>query len=451
MNDELSEALRGTLKTAARNAPVPSPDLLGRVEKRHRSRRRARTGMAMAAVLAVIGGSGTVASVLGSGGQDPTRPAAQGPTRPAAQGKPGPLKPTTPAEPVPVERLWPQAVRTVPDTLPNGRSYRPIELLDDSTLLVNTESSFEKADQVLTYDLTTRRTAAVARVPVPADARIFPSDFTVGEGRVAWWIRRHSGGRIIVEIWAAPLTGGTAYRVATVDLGSGKNAGGDVRRLTLGGGKVYWSMEESGRSPSGVYEAPLTGGAARQVPGTAGYDVLAWPWIGAPRPTGFGRERTGDVYHRVLRDLRSGRTRTASLTKIPGTWTCGITWCLGVKSLPRQWSAADGPMPEPRTYLQRRDGTKGVEVRNVSFDFVEAGFLLNDRFLPFMQSAGHRSTGAAGRRALYDLETGRVADLGVHRTGGGYSAIGPADDPLRRLLTVSGKDSFTLVDLAKVS
>ncbi|WP_286989067.1 hypothetical protein [Thermomonospora sp. CIF 1] len=437
MTDELTEALRATLQAAAQDAPAPQPDLLQRVERRHRSRRRGRAGLAAVAALAVIGGSGAVVSAVGS--KD-----APDPAQPAMRATPGPLTPAAPPEPVPLERLWPQAVRTVPDRLPGGRRYRPITLLDDTRLLVATESGFEKTDQLLTYDLDARRVTGAIRVPVPSDAVVFPSDFSVGGGHVAWWIKRRTAGRGVIEIWAAPLGGGEGRRVAAMDRGRGQE---DVRLLTIGGGKIYWSMGEWGGSPEGVYEVPLSGGPAGKVPGSAGFQVLAWPWIGAPGPSEFGEGKAGDRYHGTLRDLRTGRTQTAALARIPGPWNCGITWCVGYRTPPQKRT---GPELESPVYLQRRDGTQGRVLRGVTPFPPEPGLLAYDRFLAYTLES-RKDGRPAPKIALYDVQTGKVGAMELPTAkDGSYSVPGPVKEPYDRLFTIDRKDSYVLVDLAKI-
>ncbi|MFF5264657.1 hypothetical protein ACFY4C_37515 [Actinomadura viridis] len=428
------QLLREALERIADQAQ-PVPGLAEQAMRRATRRRAARLTAIAAAAVVVVGGSGAAVSVLGFAGA---------PARPAAQGKPGPLKPIAPGKPVAVEKLWPQAVRTVPGELPDGRPYSPVDQLDDNRLLVRTESGFERTDQLLTYDLTTRQVARVTRVPVPAGSTMFASDFEVGDGHVAWWNSFRRGGRSIIEIWAAPLSGGDARRIAALD---GKS---DVHRLIIGDGKVFWSLEDRNSTSTGVYEAALSGGAARQIPGTTGFQVLAWPWIGGPGDDwpSTGEGKPGETFHRTLRDLRNGRTTQARLAAIQGPWDCGITWCLGHKTLPKQWSGGNSPVPE--TYLQRRDGTGGRAFRDLEGrpgGSRQGGLLLNDRFLPYTVE---ESSKAVSWR-LYDTQTGEVGQVSVQRgKHGGYSAIGPRRDPVERTLWIPRENGYMLIDLTKI-
>ncbi|MFF5261836.1 hypothetical protein ACFY4C_23100 [Actinomadura viridis] len=428
------QLLREALERIADQAQ-PVPGLAEQAMRRATRRRAARLTAIAAAAVVVVGGSGAAVSALGSDGD---------PARPAAQGKPGPLKATAPGKPVPVEKLWPQAVRTVPGELPDGRPYSPVDQLDDNRLLVRTESGFERTDQLLTYDLTTRQVARVTRVPVPAGSTMFASDFEVGDGHVAWWNSFRRGGRDTIEIWAAPLSGGDARRVAALDMEGG------VRRLIIGDGKVFWSLDGRNGASTGVYEASLSGGAARQIPGTTGFQVLAWPWIGGPGDVrhGNGESRPGEVFHRTLRDLRNGRTTQARLAKIQGPWNCGITWCLGHKTLPKQWSGENRPVAE--TYLQRRDGTGGRAFRDLEGwpgGVRQEGFLLNDRFLP----STFRESGQVVSWRFYDTQTGEVGQVTAQRGRGGYPVIGPRPNPAERILWIPREKGYMLIDLAKIS
>ncbi|REE96186.1 hypothetical protein [Thermomonospora umbrina] len=449
MTDELTDLLRETLRGAAGDAPAPEHDLLDRVERRHRARRRRRTGAAAAAMAVVLCGSGVIATTLGPGSEAPS------PT--AAAATPGPLTKAVLGDPVPAEELWPDAVRTTSNKLPDGRRFHPITLLNDTTLLVSTEAGFEVTDELLAYDLETRSSTLITKVPVPAESVIYASDFTVGDGHVAWWFQHGEGADAVIEIATAPLAGGGALRKVTVPAGEDE---GGVSRLAVGGGRVYWTLDARGGPQDGVYSAPLAGGAATVVPGTAGHEILTWPWTGTPvrnerteRGTGVVEFRSGEgrpatIQYRTLRNLGDGTTRRAVLAKPQASWTCGITWCLGESA---DVETADDDEStryvNAESYAQRRDGTGGRVLPGFAGPQMMGDLPAYDRFLPILAAAeGRDSEGPA----LLDLNTGRIADLGIRPAKDGSLSFQTVEDPGDRLYVATKQDSYVLVDLAKV-
>ncbi len=143
-------------------------------------------------------------------------------------------------------------------------------MLDGDTLLASSTSSFEKTDQLWAYDLKAGRATALTDVVVPKDSTTFASDFTVGGGWVVWWLAHGNGSTRTVDIWGAPVQGGPARKITGMD-----DAG--LSALLIDGGDVVWAMK------TGVYKAPLTGGAPQKLPGTEGFQIVSWPWIGSPR------------------------------------------------------------------------------------------------------------------------------------------------------------------------
>jgi hypothetical protein len=154
MTEELETALRRTLKDAAERAPKAPPGigLEPRGPRQHRG--YARMALTAAAVAVAIGGATVGGRTLLSGTQSSgdakavRHPAAASPTLHR------PKKTKVP----PMEKVWPKAIHKVPRTLPNGRAFHPRAIIDDHTLLVSTESSFEKTDALYAYDLRNRGT-----------------------------------------------------------------------------------------------------------------------------------------------------------------------------------------------------------------------------------------------------------------------------------------------------
>jgi hypothetical protein len=417
MND-LEDRLRRTLRTAAEQAPPSPVDLTWRVATRRRNRRAQIFTVAVAAI--------TVAAAVAA---------------PAIFLDPPPVTPAvtdaTPAnspDSLDVEfapslkKVWPAAVREIPTKLPNGRKFQPLFFLGDGTMLVSTESSFEKADMLASYDLATGETKDLVRVITPANAELFAHEFTTGSGLIAWATARSAGDRVIAEIWTAPVTGGEATVLGSIDDQS-KGEGGPVRGLTVVGDAVYWSTGGSG----GVWRLPLTGGVPpAAVPGTEGYQMFDYPWVGKPD------EYRRNTYTELL-NVQTGETRTAVVDD-EESWVCGLTRCVG--DLPGE---PDGARPPRLAATRLRDGSA-----QRTFPPLNAGahtLIAMDRFTLLMMSDPVQGTVGM---ALVDLVSGEMADLGLRPgTGGGFSYHGfqRADSDM---YAYELKDKLIVVDLKAI-
>lgn len=212
MND-LEETLRSTFSHAAGHAPRPPGALAELVETRYRRRGRRNQALLAAGAVVVIAGGATFALT----GEDRTGPSPANPqatvsaevtasaeVTPAepATGEPEPIQAVR-GTPEPIDKVWPQAVHRLPAKLATGGTFRPAAFIDDRTILVTTWASFEKTNVLYAYDLETREARKVADVQTPADTVLFASDFTIGDGRVAWWTATKKA----VFLWSVPLSG----------------------------------------------------------------------------------------------------------------------------------------------------------------------------------------------------------------------------------------------------
>ncbi|WP_433468843.1 hypothetical protein [Spirillospora sp. CA-128828] len=408
MTDDLGRALRGTLGTAAREAPEVSPNLLADVEAGHRRRRRRRMSAAALAVALIVGGAG-VAGVVRSAGKPPDA---------ARTGKLKPVSPTELGPPIKVRTRWPDAVRNLPDMRADGRALNPITLLDGNTVLGATASTTEVTDKLWAYDLRTRTAKLITDVVVPRGWSQDAADFTVGHGEIVWWLAARTAGGERNEIWSAPVTGGPARRITSV-------VGSPPVSLLIDGGNVVWYMDK------GVYQAPLSGGPAEKLPGTDGYSIISWPWI-APSPSS---EKSG-VQYKVARNVRTGEQRVATVAPIKGVWSCLVTWCVGRPPIDQ------GDDQDTSTPVQRRNGKDG---RLLPRSVEEATFLLQDRFL-FYKPPGLRTK----NYVLYDLETEALLDTGIPAAGGQESMPVPRGDARDQRILVTTKDGPMLLDLSEI-
>lgn len=438
----LEAELRKTFDAAATRAPAPPPDLLDRVatgQRGLRRRRRAQTALAVIATVTVAAGSTLVAQGLSKGeGASPGGVAAGPGTTDVRK-----FRKVDVAYAKPIEEVWPEAVHRIPDRLPNGERFRPEAFVGADGLLVSTESGADKANRVSVYNLTTKAVTTGPKVVTPdkvkrSPDRTYASDFTVGDGRVAWWMGYSQNGKGFIEIWSAPLDDrGTAKPIVQMEAPT-QDDGGGVDSLAIVGGKVIWSIGDGG-----VYEAPVDGGRETPVPDTEDYHLMMWPWIGTPGTPGALPSDDEDAHaFETIRDLRTGEERKARLA--PGlTWTCSVTWCRG---FPQDRDAVLGGIP-----VQRRDGSDGRLVLGDMMSPHGAGY---DRFL--LVSPAGNSSPLAGRsrprQILFDLETGRNADIGIATSNPDDSfQVADIGDPYASLLVVpSEKGEYVLVNLAAI-
>jgi len=396
MSEELEIALRRTLKDAAERAPKAPPGI--GLERRGRKAPRgyARMALVAAAVAVAIGGATLGGRTLLSG----PHPAGRHPS--ATASKLHRLKSVAP----PIEKVWPGVAHRVPDTLPNGHAFNPEAFIDSGRVLVSTESGFEKADALYSYDLRTHATRLVTRVITPPKTTLFATGFITGDGYVGWWLAGGYG----TEIWAAPLSGGQAHLVSRVSTRP-------PSRMTISGGKAIWSVDGTG----GVYQAPISGGTAQEVPGSRSMHILEWPWIGSP-PGAFASNAKVVAFAQVKNAL-TGETRPARLTD-KGIWNCGLTWCVGVSGFVTEAQRRDG---SGRRAIPDANPTSGIPP-------------ILDRFVITYP--------AKGTTAVYDLRTGRMGDLGIKQRKNHLTKV--TLDPANRLYTALTAGGYVIVDLGAI-
>ncbi|GGO83237.1 TolB family protein [Nonomuraea cavernae] len=406
MND-LEETLRRTLGHAAGQAP-PAPDRLAEAVEAGYRRRRHRGQALLAAGAVVLLAGGAAIALRGETLQ--TLPATVPTETPSAVS-------TTP--PPPIEQVWPQAVRTLPVKLPGGRTIREIRRIDDHTLLVTTWSRFERTNAVYAYDLDTRKLRKIADVPTPRGTVLYASGFEVGGGRVLWWTALEGGKG---QIWSAPLAGGQAEIVVTHPVDDG---GFDA--LEVAGDRIVFSVRAGG-----VFTAPLGGGPAEPVEGGTGMHLLAWPWIG---PSG-GYGPTDEPRFGSIRNVETGETDTAVTQVDEKHIVCGLTFCVGAK-------------PTGPSFHRLRDGSGEQKLPGGMHPLALPGRFHTASVL----GEGPRRQGlGVGRQVLgavlYDMTTGKSADLGVRPEDDGLRMSYP--DNRRPLLVYTVGDQLRVIDLTRI-
>ncbi|MEV4220500.1 hypothetical protein [Nonomuraea sp. NPDC049725] len=393
---ELAQVIGG----AARRAPRAPGGYAAQVLTRSR-RRRARTQAILAAVAVVVVAGGGGIGLREALGADP--PVAAGPAREATP-SPAMTLPAMPAVPDPVAQVWPEAVHTIPAKLPDGRRGRPLTLLDEHTVLLETWESFEKADAVHTYDLRTGRTRKVTDIRTPKG--VFASGFAVGEGKLVW----QTIDKMRTSFWSVPLSGGKPTAVKTDTPVEGR---GD--KLVVTGGKIAFSLHEGG-----VFTLPLEGGAVTPVEGAGRHHILKWPWVGTP---GAYTPDNEPSFERIL-NVETGQTSQALVRPGEEDIRCGVTACVG-----------RGPGRKPFYRLRDGSGERALPDSTPG--------LAHDRFMTAQVRPGVQ--------ALLDLTTGRSGDLGVRPDAEGRQvSVQPGLDPYDRLIAYELKNEYVLIDLARI-
>ncbi|MBO3750524.1 hypothetical protein J5X84_30990 [Streptosporangiaceae bacterium NEAU-GS5] len=367
-DDDLGRTLTRVLRTAAAFAPpgvvaVPS-------RSRRRMARAARLALAAAALAFVV--TGVVMAVRM--------------VTPTSYGPADRVEPVRPARPV--EQVWPQAVRPLPPQLPWGGSYQLVLVLDRKSVLAETPNG------LLQVNTTTGATRKIA----PHNASAY--GFTTGEGWLAW-------------IDEAKVQGEPAYRVHVVKLDGGhervlfslaQTKGGDqIGRMAISGGDLIWSSVKG----AGLSRTALPGPKAPlRVPGTAGFYLLAWPWL-TDTPSDVATHPSGVAYV-----LRAGTLRNAVTGEVkspPARATgCSVSWCL--------WSQGS------RTLAATRDGVTRWSIRGMA----NTEEIILDRFV--WTDGIDLATATPGvfkvtRPQLVDLATGITA--AVTTDTGGYQTFVP--------------------------
>ncbi|MER6173081.1 hypothetical protein [Streptosporangium sp. NPDC001681] len=414
---DIEEKLTRVLATAADQVPRRTPYELSEVVGARYRRRRARPAALLAAVAVLVVAGGAGAAVRALGARAVPEPAVN------ATGTPGPTpRPEPePAEKLPprIERVWPRALHKIPAKLPDGREYHPQLLLDDRTLLVMTGVSDGTRQFLWTYDLASGRPTRIAEIPPTRGSAIFADGVAAGGGNIVWWASyKKPGGQRVARIWTVPTGGGRPRQVTDVQLENVMKQG-HIRALAVVGSDVVFSRESGG-----VYRVPLRGGEPRAVPGTEGRHLLQWPWVG--RHTKH-TDPSKLVAFSELFNVETRKRRDAVVRPGESFVRCGVNLCSG--TMP-----PEGELP--RRFVRDRDGSRERALpRNVQLGD-DPGL---ERFFKLINQKGV---------ALYDMVTGRSADLGIRPAKDGSTEI--PDGGLDRLMTYRIGDRMHVVDLAAI-
>ncbi|WP_329424628.1 hypothetical protein OG339_29960 [Streptosporangium sp. NBC_01495] len=394
---DIEERLSRTLGNVAERAPRLNASAAERLETGYRRRRnRFQALLAAAAVTVVTGG---VAVGLRGVGDEIALPAAGPSDVPSA---------VIGVTAEPVGKVWPQAVWKMPVKDPEGRELRPVALTDDGKLLVKAWREVERPEVLYLYDLAGGDLRKIADVPRPK--RGGAAHFGVGEGLVAWWTATKTS----VHLWAVPLTGGEARRVAEHKIGDDM-----VDNLAVAKGAIVFSVGKGG-----VFSVPVNGGRVTPVERGTGLNLLSWPWAGSPGA--WSPPDKAPFTHLV--NLETGQTSDAAPAS-QGTQllACGVQSCL------------ETTPGGARAFTRQRDGAQQQEV--------PTGFQIPEppgqsRF--YVRLIGSDAPGLG----LYDLKTDTLADLGIREEASQGEV--PVADRAGRMMTYQIKSGRYVIDLSKI-
>lgn len=338
MNDRDEEALVRTLTRAARSAPEPVEDLVVTIGRQRRRRRRARVQsvLAVAGVIAVVGGMAVARDTLFSRGGEGVSMTQAAPSPREAGGESGAAPrngagetgaggETPGIEVRPAAEVWPMAVSTIPTRSADGHRYRPVTGLSATELLLSAESSFERAGRLEVYDTVRRSGTVLTTMPVTGVKGYFVQNFEVGSDYIAWWGETPNNSDEWADFWVVPRSGGVAKRVGEVTGDMSK-----VTRIAVSSDSLLWSV-----SGGGIYRMPVGGGRPERLQNTDGLHLLAWPLavdVGGREDNSGTRNQTRTV------NLETGQITEVSVPEggaTSGAAPSGVSGCRGT----RRWSS----------------------------------------------------------------------------------------------------------------
>jgi len=368
-NEQVRAAVRSHLATL----PVPPGNLAGIVARAERGARPPRrpgwvVQAVAAAVAVVVCGTVTAVTVSRTEVHQELAPAFSPDRIPDFARLPGPAA------------VWPDAVRELPEKLPDGSSYQVVDTTEGDEVLV---VSGGRETGPLLLNPATQAVREVSTTAV-SDGLAAPrvSTALVAGDRVVWFVSGRRQGGAVREAWTAPLAGGDATRLTA----SLPQSAVDGRVGVLAGDVVIWeqSLPGGGQDDIVVKQLSLRDGRVSDVPGSRGYWLSTIPgWITSQYGgTPFGEpERTG-----TLIELATGRRATWTANdEMEMTILCGPEWCSG-------WNVADDAA------IQRIDGSGYVDLgmRGSLDPSIEGRLMIGslDRF-----------------SVVWDLGTGRAASI----------------------------------------
>ncbi|EXG81240.1 hypothetical protein [Cryptosporangium arvum] len=309
MAETVEAALARSLDRAAEAAPEPAPDLAAALTRRYhqrtsrRSSGRSRLIVVAAAFAVVVVLATAITAVRTIRDQHPPTTVADA----RALAFLGPAAPVVERADYPdgaaIDQVWPTAWGEVSGTPPIARF-----LPGGRVLTAGPESP------IVSLDATTGAKRAIS----PAGQSYFAIGEPANAGAEKWivWAVLAAGGR--AEIWRAPVDGGAAARVTTLEPIT--NVRPTELRLTVVDDVVLIDPYPgvTGRGNVGVLWVPLDGSSAPAlIPGSHDYRYLQWPWFGS----------TAVMNNSTIWNAVTGERLTTPLNW--ESMSCSRSWCVG--------------------------------------------------------------------------------------------------------------------------
>jgi len=421
MTTPLERSLATTLEAEVLNATPPEQEFYSAVHRRTRQRRSRRralvAGSACALALAVGGAAVAVANVRDVDELD---------NEPVAVATVDTTKLPDFANLADPRKVWPRAVSTLPNRLPDGMRYSLIGILPNNRYLViprhhpsaagpdssqgaKPSRSGERAEPsqpptsprtpVLgVFDVGRKTFTPLSDSHAAAGTKYYSIDGAgvVGD-YVMWWAgvtRDHQEH----EIWSAKLNGGAPRKLVT--LATTWESSGAPNGFSVAGNAVVWRVltQEPGAEQGvwrsvGIYRLGPTGGPPALVRGSAGFSPGAGTHLFNWADTNPGHPKSapadGELWNLVTGERRRW-TRNPAATYL----TCGPLWCGGTSAT-------------QRAVIQQLDGSGYVELPS-GFRFYPAG---DGRLAYGWRERRRDADENAAMTIVWDLSTGRAAKL----------------------------------------
>jgi hypothetical protein len=301
MPSTIEDHLARTLDDAAREAPALRPGFADGVRRRRRQRRLRRTAVSAVSALAAVGLAGSLGAYA-VGGHDGTLVQRKGTTE---------INLATVGT---ADRVWPKAVSTVPERLPDGRTYTVERRLPDHRLLVTPENQSRFPviyDPVsgATTELMTDRTATFGGM--------------TSNDRYMVWTASHGS---TWTVYTAPITGGAAAVRATFNLPNG-NGTTLVEPYTTATAAYFTVQDPAVRDDVKVYRLPDVGAPQAVPAGSKGMWWFEYPG-GWALDNHAATPETPDKYW----NIETGQHLAIPHTEDPATDSCNPILCTVVRS-----------------------------------------------------------------------------------------------------------------------
>jgi hypothetical protein len=332
----------------------------------------------------------------------------------------------------PPERVWPNAIRSLPGTLPDGRAYQVAAALDDGTYLVRAEPDPAKEttdfEGPMVYDPVR---ATTRHLFDPALLNGMTAGISTGlpvkrvGGEAVWLLSGVRAGKPVWELWAAPLDGGApARRLASLTEETG--GGMVMTAFDTTGDAVYWSIPSADGKPAGIRIQPLSGGAPRYVPG---YDLTGIDgWVSTAHTEAQHEQPiAGELWNMVTDKRVSWRVSGASESHV-----CDPTACYG---------------PAKGGWVTHELDGNGVARLGATFRTL-SGTAFDGRFAlgiisPELRDGARRDTTIT--QVLWDRSTDKAASRPIGFDGS--AVVGTAERPL---YTWRDGDVYNVLDLSAI-